>query len=242
MPCEPDNLPRAAPPKPRGYTGLPNPAQGQTLVGTPDDRLAGFSRRPLDRFQIPGGGRFLDPLRDEPHYGVDYTYADDYLHDIPMPVHPIGPGYVTARSSCLMCFVEGDRWGRTTTRKPYYNHGYGTLVILETPYTPEVSIYTMYAHLGIDYVSLGDYVTPDDVIGLAGATGYADMIHVHLEVRFGPPGRFWNADFAEWDVRDRWLATLFVDPALAVFPENHSLLAGVLNNYLLEQPRPVELP
>jgi hypothetical protein len=228
--------------RPYGHTGLANPALGKTLDGTAEDPLAAFSRRPLDKFIIPEGGRFMDPARDEPHYGVDYTYPDDYLKGIPLRVHPIGPGYVTARSTCLICFVEGDSYGRTRTRDPENNFGFGSFILVETPYSPDVSIYVLYAHLGDDFVSLGDHVAPGEVIGSAGATGYAQEIHVHVEIRYGAPGRFWNADFSQYEIRDRWLGTLFVDPVWVVFPEHHSLFVTALEEWAAQRPRPAQLP
>jgi murein DD-endopeptidase MepM/ murein hydrolase activator NlpD len=244
-PCGPQSIPAGEPvtgPRPAGYTGLPNPAPGQYLVGTPDDPLAAFSRRPLDRFIVPAGGTFLDPLHLDPHYGVDYTYPDDYLAGKTLWVHPIGPGYVTARSACLLCFVDGDAQGRTTYKLPRYNFGFGAFVLVETPVTSDVSIYTMYAHLARDFAGLGDYVHPDQIIGVAGNTGYSENVHVHLEVRYGKPGRFWNADFSQWATLDRWMAMMFVNPAWLVFPENHGLMILALEKYIAEQPRPADIP
>lgn len=227
---------------PHGSTEFPNPAKGKFIVGTADDPLAMFSRRPLTRFLIPEGGRFFDMANGEPHLGIDYTYPDDYLDGKPVWIYPIGPGYVTARASCPMCFVEGDELGRVNWRRPQYNYGFGDMVVIETPYNPQVSIYVMYAHMARDFVSLGDYVTPERVLGVAGATGYAQTIHLHMEIRYGEPGRFWNADFSEWDVRERWLATMYVDPALFVFPENHGGFLARLDEWLALQPASEEIP
>mgnify|MGYP005836181133 CR=1 FL=1 len=244
-PCSPQGVPIIEPaidPRPTGYTGMANPALGRRIAGTADDPLAGFSRRPLDRFIIPAGGAFLDPLHLDPHYGIDYTYPDDYLAGKTLWVHPIGPGYVTARSACLLCFVEGDGQGRVQYKLPRYNFGFGAFVLVETPYTADASIYTMYAHLSRDFVSLGDYVHPDDIIGVAGNTGYSENVHVHVEVRYGAPGRFWNADFTQWATLDLWLATMFANPAWLVFPENHGLMVLALEKFIAERPRPTDIP
>jgi murein DD-endopeptidase MepM/ murein hydrolase activator NlpD len=105
-----------------------------------------------------------------------------------------------------------------------------------------VSIYVMYAHLARDFVSLGDYVTPDDIIGVVGTTGYSEVFHLHMEVRYGTPGRFWNADFSQRDTLDRWLATMFANPALLVFPENHPAFVTALAEWIALQPRSREMP
>jgi hypothetical protein len=242
-PVEPDGPTPAAQPQERGSTGLLNPALGKSEMVPGDDPLAAFSRRPLEgRFIIPEGGLFLDPLHQDPHFGIDYTNPDLYLVGEPIYVYPIGPGYVTARSECLMCFVDGDIQGRVQYRKPEYNFGWGGLVLVETPYTPDVSIYVLYAHLKRDFVSLGDYVEPDEVIAVAGSSGYSEEIHLHLEVRFGLPGRFWNADFGQQATLDRWLATMFANPAVLVFPEYHPSFVTTLAEWVALRPRPAELP
>lgn len=225
-----------------GYTALSNPAAGQTIQGSDQDPLSGFSRRPLDSFIIPEGGRFFDPLHTGPHYGVDYAAPEDYLNGRPTYVHPIGPGYVTARANCPLCFVDGDSQGRVGWQKPQYNFGWGGFVLIETPYNAGVSIYVLYAHLNRDFVSLGDYVTPDDILGAVGATGYAQELHVHLEVRYGSPGRFWNADFSREETLERWLATMFANPAYLVFPENHPSFVQLIDEWIARQPGAVDIP
>jgi hypothetical protein len=237
IPRDPRVLPKVC-----GYTALANPAGGQTIQGSDPDPLSGFSRRPLDSFIIPEGGRFLDPLHGSPHYGVDYAAPEDYLHGRPTYVHPIGPGYVTARSSCAPCFVDGDSQGRVGWQKPQYNFGWGGLVLVETPYNASVSIYVLYAHLNRDFVSLGDYVTPNDILGAVGATGYAQELHVHLEIRYGPPGRFWNADFSQEQTLERWLATMFANPVYLVFPENHPSFVRDIDEWIARQPGAAEIP
>lgn len=233
--------------RPRGFTSLSNPATGQFIsrLFPPegDDPFESFSRRPLDDFIIPEGGLFLDENYEGLHYGVDYANPDDYLNGQTTPVYPIGPGFVTARSACLRCFVDGDSQGRIDdNRWPEHNFGFGAFVLVETPYNAYVSIYTMYAHLNRDHVSLGDLVTPDEALGVVGSTGFAQEFHVHLEIRYGPPGRFWNADFSQWATIDRWLATMFANPALLVFPQNHPAFITDVAEWVALQPRAPELP
>lgn len=225
-----------------GQTSLPNPAAGQYVTGTPDDPLAAFSRRPLDEYIIPEGGLFLDPLHEGPHYGVDYANPADYLNGLPTYFYPIGPGYVTTRSSCELCFVDGIWRGQVSERLPRHNFGWGSLVLIETPYNEGVSLYVMYAHLEQDLVSLGDYVTTEDVIGVVGTTGYSEELHLHVEIRYGAPGRFWNADFSQYETLDRWLATMFVNPAWVIFPENHPVLVEALHEFVARQPASREIP
>jgi murein DD-endopeptidase MepM/ murein hydrolase activator NlpD len=219
-----------------------NPAEGYYFSGTADDPLAVFSRRPLDHFIIPQGGLFMDPSRDEPHHGIDYTYPTDYLEGKPLWVHPIAPGYVTARSTCEQCFIDGGKTGQLYSQLPLYNFGYGALLVIETPYNSRVSIYAMYAHLGSEYVCPGDAVTPSRIVGTAGITGNALEIHVHLETRYGPPGAFWNADFSQQDTMDRWLTTPLINPAALIFPESHASLAATLDDWVGPQLQSPNMP
>lgn len=59
-------------------------------------------------------------------------------------------------------------------------YGYGYLVKI---YHPDLGIYTYYAHNSALYVSTGETVAQGQCIAGAGATGSAQGIHVHLEVR-----------------------------------------------------------
>jgi murein DD-endopeptidase MepM/ murein hydrolase activator NlpD len=228
---------------PHPYTTLSNPALHAIITGTAEDRLAGFSRRPLDTFIIPEGGGYLDPLHENgPHYGIDYADPDDYLTGTPTYFYPIGPGYVTTESGCMMCFIDGDQHGQMDSKAAEYNFGWGGLVLVETPYSPDVSIYVLYAHLDRNFVNLGDYVTPDDVIGIVGSSGYSQEVHLHVEVRYGAPGRFWKADFSQQDTLDRWLSTLFANPAMLIFPENHWAFTLELDEWIARQPPSLDMP
>lgn len=245
--AQPTHTPRPydapnSPVAPRERSHFPNPATGNFVRGTATDPLAAFSRRPLDKFIIPEGGLFLDPSRDPPHYGVDYANPDDYLNGRWTYIHPLGPGYVTTRADCIPCFVDGDGTGRVEWRWPRYNFGWGNLVIVETPYNAHVSIYVMYAHLERDFVALGDYVTPEDVLGVVGTSGYSQTYHLHVEVRYGPPGLFWDADFTQWETLDRWMGTLFVNPAWLVFPENHSVFVAALEAWTAQHRSNAAIP
>lgn len=234
--------PISAGPRLGGRTGLTNPATQRWRAQNTDDPLAGFTRRPFERFIIPEGGGFLDPTRDTIHYGVDYANAEDYLKGQLTYFYPIGPGYVTARSWCVPCYVEGDAQGRVYSTAPRYNFGWGNLVLTETPYSAEVSVYVLYAHLGHDIVGLGDYVTTDDVIGMVGTTGYSQESHLHVEVRFGRPGLFWNADFTQWPTLDRWLALPVVNPAWLIFSESHPAFVTAVDEWLALRPPHEAIP
>lgn len=235
--------PEPEPSRQSGETAIPTEAlPAQPGLDTGEDRLAGFSRRPFDNFTIPAGGRFLDPRRDGVHYGIDYANPDNYLDNTPTYFYPIGPGYVTARSFCIRCYIDSDQQGRVDSRAAEYNFGWGGLVLIETPYSADISIYVLYAHLRGIFVNPGDYVTPDQVIGVVGTTGYSEELHLHLEVRYGAPGRFWKADFSQQEILDRWLSTMFANPAMLIFPENHWAFALELDEWAAQQVQPCDIP
>jgi len=64
--------------------------------------------------------------------------------------------------------------------------GYGKHVVLKHPNVPEkgkkVTLYSIYAHLSSQLVSVGMVVNADDVIGLVGDTGFATAPHLHFQM------------------------------------------------------------
>lgn len=125
---------------PRPPISQTNPAEGWSVIdlGTESDPLAPFGRRPIDEPRIiPQGGNYKDTNRQYPHYGIDYTFPEMFLNDIPQPIYPIGPGVVTALHTCPKCWAyHTGRWGqyRTGDIRPDNNFGYGALLIVEHPY------------------------------------------------------------------------------------------------------------
>lgn len=61
--------------------------------------------------------------------------------------------------------------------------GYGKVVIVDHGDVNGSPITTLYAHLNSARVSVGEYVSKGQVIGLEGTTGYSTGPHVHFEVR-----------------------------------------------------------
>ncbi len=79
---------------------------------------------------------------------------------------------------------------------------YGNMVIIETPFDSipdpvrdainiegNESLYILYAHLNQPpLVRLGAQVSACQLLGEVGKSGNADIPHLHLETRLGPPG------------------------------------------------------
>lgn len=61
--------------------------------------------------------------------------------------------------------------------------GYGKVVILDHGEVNGTPVTTLYAHLNSARVSVGEYVSKGEVVGLEGTTGYSTGPHVHFEVR-----------------------------------------------------------
>ncbi len=62
-----------------------------------------------------------------------------------------------------------------------YDGSYGNKTVV----TLEDGTELWYCHQTTQYVSLGDTVTPDEIIGTVGSTGHVTGSHLHVEVRPG---------------------------------------------------------
>ena len=67
----------------------------------------------------------------------------------------------------------------TVTGVQYSNHGYGNAVLVG--HGEKIS--SLYAHLDIIHINVGEKVTIDTVIGTVGSTGWASGDHLHFEIR-----------------------------------------------------------
>ena len=207
-------------------------------TGTESDPLAAFGRRPIDEPRIiPGGGNYLDETRDFEHYGIDYTFPEMFIAKIPQPIYPIGPGVVTALHGCPVCFAEStEQWGKLRTGEitPVNNFGFGAVVVIEHPYSEDVSFYSLYAHLREISVSVGQLVDSETQLALLGGSGDVAAPHVHLEIRYGPPGEFWGANFNELETVRRWLQMRVETPVFLLYEEHHVPFTRVLDLWLSE--------
>ncbi|MCL1789232.1 MAG: peptidoglycan DD-metalloendopeptidase family protein [Oscillospiraceae bacterium] len=110
------------------------------------------------RFPITGGFGW-DPWRNGVHTGVDFG-----SHGIG------GTGIFAVQSGTVITATDGGNW----------NGGYGNYVIVDHG----GGISTLYAHMrnGIS-VSVGQFVTQGQTLGLVGTTGWSTGDHLHFEVR-----------------------------------------------------------
>jgi len=124
------------------------------------------------------------PGREERHHGVDFGYYHYQERDSMLgePVQAVLPGNAAAVIDDL--------------------YPYGNMVIIETAYAripvtarevihinENESLYILYAHLDqAPLVGLRDQVNACQLLGEVGKSGNADIPHLHLETRLGPPG------------------------------------------------------
>lgn len=99
----------------------------------------------------------------DPHHGVEFQNA------FGTPVHAAGDGVVV--------FADADK---SVKFAPWTNF-YGNLVVIEH----KDAVYTLYAHLSVVSVQVGQRVRAGELIGQVGMTGGATGSHLHFEVRIG---------------------------------------------------------
>lgn len=232
--CAPD------PTSPHESLSQTNPARRWSVVqtGSDEDPFAAFRPAPLDEPRsIPSKGRFMDPDRPNPHFGIDYTDWDALHEGTAKAVYALGPGIVTAVQPCLPCWADGRHpWGQIRSAQARHNFGFGALVLIEHPYNPHISFYTLYAHLREIRVHVGQRVNAESVLGYMGISGDAAGPHLHLELRYGTPGMFWGADFSTLPTIELWLGTMYNRPAFLLYSQHHRAFRRELHDWAARQP------
>lgn len=66
-------------------------------------------------------------------------------------------------------------------------NGYGNYIVID-----HGNYASLYAHLSISHVVVGDIVRAGNIIGLTGATGQITGPHLHFEIRLGKYTTFWD--------------------------------------------------
>lgn len=103
----------------------------------------------------------------DPHHGVEFP-------------NPSGTP-VSAAADGVVVYAGTDD---LTVLGPYTGF-YGNVIILRHPELYEGDdLFTLYAHLSVIDIEVGDKVAAGDTIGKVGASGAADGSHLHFEVRW----------------------------------------------------------
>ena len=123
------------------------------------------SRVGTGRFAWPGRGRIMDYFGSTTIYGRPRPWPHKGI-DIGIPLG----GAVLAADSGVVSVV----------RTGGYNGGYGNYIVI----SHGNGLSTLYAHLSVVSVQQGTVVAKGQRIGSAGATGMADGVHLHFEIRY----------------------------------------------------------
>lgn len=160
-------------------------------LALPENALAAFPGQATDSWSDyseaspspfvgwPVRGRITQPFGCTPYYsGIPAPYCPAearWFHDgIDLAV-PIGqPVRAAVSGTVIFAGVDGDGPACGGYR------GYGLGVVIDN----SEGWQTLYAHLSIIFVSKGQVVTPDTVIGLSGATGCVSGPHLHFGLRY----------------------------------------------------------
>lgn len=103
------------------------------------------------------------------HYAAGYHTGDDYAKPTGSSVYATRAGRVVAA-------------GRNVA-----GSSYGIAVLIQTG-----GVRHLYAHLSAEKVSVGEWVSEGEVIGLVGSTGFSSGPHLHYEERTSPYGYYQN--------------------------------------------------
>jgi murein DD-endopeptidase MepM/ murein hydrolase activator NlpD len=143
---------------------------------------------------IPSHFIFGRPFKDpnpfwpltELRYGSGTNYSSrsgihtglDYMAEFGTPVYAIGSGEVT--------WVG---FGIESNLGPDNAYGWAVTIKHDTP-VYDLAVYSIYAHLNVSHVEIGDRVKEGDLVGEVGLTGNTSTPHLHLEVRLGDASSF----------------------------------------------------
>ena len=109
------------------------------------------------------------------------------------------------------------------------------MVIVEHPYNEDVSFYSLYSHLREISVHVGQQVDSETQLALLGGSGDVAAPHVHLEIRYGPPGLFWGANFNQLEPVRLWLQQPVETPVFLLYDIHHVPFTRVLEAWVRQQ-------
>ncbi len=143
---------------------------------------------------IPSHFIFGRPFKDsipfwpvpELRYGSGTNYSSrsgihtglDYMTEFGTPVYAIGSGEVTWVGFGIESNLGSDN-----------AYGWAVTIKHDIP-VYDMTVYSIYAHLNVSHVEIGDRVKEGDLVGEVGLTGNTTTPHLHLEVRLGDASSF----------------------------------------------------
>ncbi len=138
--------------------------------------------------QAPWDGFLNRPIGETFRDTIDPTYPYASTRDGTLEIHH-GVEFVNSSGTPVMAAQDGEVVYAGTDMDILmgpYNNFYGNVVILKHPDLFDgKDIFSLYAHLSVMGVEVGDQVKSGESIGNVGATGSAIGSHLHFEVRVG---------------------------------------------------------
>ncbi len=165
---------------------LSDVAKRQDEVAAEIDRLEESLKAQIDPNLLPsnGSGVLLWPINSKITQGFGVSGFSKYLYSkgvYKSPSHngidlqaSIGTPVLAANDGTVVSVGNQDKY--------CYRAAYGKYIVIRH----DNYLTTLYAHLSLQSVSVGDIVKRGEVIGYSGNTGYATGPHLHFTVYFGP--------------------------------------------------------
>ncbi|MDP2856211.1 MAG: peptidoglycan DD-metalloendopeptidase family protein [bacterium] len=165
---------------------LSDVAKRQDEVAAEIDRLEESLKAQIDPNLLPSGGSgiLLWPVNGKITQGFGVSSFSKYLYSkgvYKTPSHngidlqaSIGTPIVAANDGTVIALGNQDKY--------CYKAAYGKFIVVRH----DNYLTTLYAHLSLQSVSVGDIVKRGEIIGYTGNTGYATGPHLHFTVYFGP--------------------------------------------------------
>jgi len=165
---------------------LSDVAKRQDEVAAEVDRLEEALKAQIDPNLLPsnGSGILAWPVNGKITQGFGVSGFSKYLYSkgvYKSPSHngidlqaSIGTPIVAANDGTVIAVGNQDKY--------CYKAAYGKFIVIRH----DNYLTTLYAHLSLQSVSVGDIVKRGEVIGYTGNTGYATGPHLHFTVYFGP--------------------------------------------------------
>jgi len=165
---------------------LSDVAKRQDEVAAEVDRLEEALKAQIDPNLLPsnGSGILAWPVNGKVTQGFGVSGFSKYLYSKGVYKSPSHNGIDLQASigTPIMAANDGTVVAVGNQDKYCYKAAYGKFIVIRH----DNYLTTLYAHLSLQSVSVGDIVKRGEVIGYTGNTGYATGPHLHFTVYFGP--------------------------------------------------------
>lgn len=165
---------------------LSDVAKRQEEMAAEIDRLEEALKAQIDPNLLPSGGSGILawPVNGKVTQGFGVSSFSQYLYSRGVYKSPSHNGIDIQASigTPLLAANDGTVIAVGNQDKYCYKAAYGKFIVIRH----DNYLTTLYGHLSLQSVSVGDIVKRGEVIGYTGNTGYATGPHLHFTVYFGP--------------------------------------------------------